>query len=40
MENFILPIGMYPEEVSEARNKDVKYIRKFNTQEISRWRPN
>ena len=37
MENFMLPIGMYSEGISEARNKDVKYIQQFNTRKMSRW---
>ena len=37
MENFMLPFAMYSKEASEARNKDVKYIRQFNTRKMSRW---
>ena len=37
MENFMLPIGMYSEEASEALKKYVKYIRQFNTRKTSRW---
>ena len=36
MENFMLPIGMYSEEASEARNIDVKYIRQFDARKMSR----
>ena len=37
IENFMLPIGMYSEEASEALKKYVKYIRQFNIRKMSRW---
>ena len=36
MENIILSIGMYLEEAFKVLNKDVKYIRQFNTKKMSR----
>ncbi|KMQ86336.1 dna-mediated transposase, partial [Lasius niger] len=36
MQHFLLPIGQYSEEATEARNKDFKRFREFHTRKYSR----
>lgn len=36
IKSHVLPIGRYSEEAQEARNKDFKRIRQFNTRKLGR----
>lgn len=40
IKSCILPIGQMSEEALEARNKDCRRYRKYNTRKISRWHTN